>query len=64
MRTTGPIVKLIFALSVGCSGLWAQTSSNPSEIEQLKSLVGAQQKALEQQQAEIHKLHWPSSSKC
>ena len=56
MRTTGPIVKLIFAVSVACSSLWSQTASNPSEIDQLKSLVGAQQKALEQQQDEIQKL--------
>lgn len=56
MRTTGPIVKLIFAVSVGCSSLGAETESSPSEIEQPKSPVSAQQKGLEQQQAQIQKL--------
>lgn len=56
MRTTGSIVTLVLAVSLGCTPLFAQTASNPSEIEQLKSLVSAQQKALEQQQSEIRKL--------
>src|SRR5271165_4680085 len=34
----------------------AQSSPATTDIEQLKSLVGAQQKALEQQQAQIEKL--------
>lgn len=56
MRTIGSIVTLVLAVSLGCTPLFAQTASNPSEIEQLKSLVSAQQKALEQQQSEIRKL--------
>src|SRR5271165_5481555 len=41
---------ILFLLFIGGSPLWAQESSNKKEIQQLKSLVTAQQKALEQQQ--------------
>jgi len=41
---------ILFLLFIGGSPLWTQESSNKKEIQQLKSLVTAQQKALEQQQ--------------
>jgi septal ring factor EnvC (AmiA/AmiB activator) len=44
---------LLFSTSLSVS---AQSSALPTEIDQLKSVVGAQQKALEQQQSEIQKL--------
>src|SRR5690348_3800618 len=43
----------LLALSVGCPWAVAQTTSSPAETEQLELIVGKQQKALEQQQAQI-----------
>src|SRR5271165_3749070 len=41
---------LVLILLIGCKALSAQESSTASELEKLKSLITAQQKALEQQQ--------------
>ena len=56
MRTNRTIVVLALTTLLASSPLWSQNADSNSQIEQLKSLVGAQQKALEQQQSEIHKL--------
>jgi hypothetical protein len=43
----------LLALSVGCPWSVAQTTSSKSETEQLKLIVGEQQRALDRQQTEI-----------
>jgi|SRR6516165_10292870 len=43
-------------LVLHCASVIAQTPANSAEISELKSLVTAQQKALEQQQAQIEQL--------
>jgi hypothetical protein len=47
-----PVCVFLFLVISG-SALSAQTSTNTSELEQLKSVVAAQQRALEQQQTQI-----------
>lgn len=53
------VVSVAILFGVLCSG-WisamAQVSTSTEEIEQLKSLIGQQQKTLEQQQTEIQEL--------
>ena len=51
-----PVLTLSEILSVGCLSAAAQTSSNTTEIEKLKSVVDQQQKTLEQQQSQIQAL--------
>src|SRR5277367_1983831 len=53
MKPVVPILVLLWVHSVGCPALPAQTLSSTAEIEQLKLIVGEQQRALEQQQAQI-----------
>jgi hypothetical protein len=53
MKPVVPVLTLHGVLSVGCLLATAQASSSTGEIEQLKSIVGQQQRALEQQQAQI-----------
>lgn len=43
-------------IALACASSFGQTANAPSEIEQLKSLVNAQQKSLEQQQEQIQRL--------
>src|ERR1700761_8672684 len=54
MRTL--VSYILFLLLIAGPRLWAQTSSSTSELEQLKSLVAIQQRALEQQQTDIQAL--------
>ena len=51
-----PAVAVFGSLSVACLSAMAQNSSNSTEIENLKLIVDRQQKALEQQQAQIQVL--------
>ncbi|HEY6385651.1 MAG TPA: hypothetical protein VIX91_08230 [Candidatus Acidoferrum sp.] len=48
-----PVLALLWVISAGCLSATAQTSSSTAELEKLKLIVGQQQKALEQQQAQI-----------
>lgn len=48
-----PALTLLGILSVSCRSVMAQTSTGMAEIEKLKSILDQQQKALEQQQAQI-----------
>lgn len=53
MKRMAPMVTLFVVLFASFLSAMAQTSSSTEEIERLKSIVGQQQKMLEQQQAEI-----------
>ena len=53
---TDIFIAVLCAFALGCASLVAQTPANLAEISELKSLVTAQQKALEQQQAQIEQL--------
>jgi hypothetical protein len=53
MKPVVSILALHWTLSVNCLLATAQASSDTAEIEQLKLIVGQQQRALEQQQAQI-----------
>jgi hypothetical protein len=55
MRTVSFIAGFC-GFALGCTSLVAQTPANSPEISELKSLVTAQQSALEQQQTQIQKL--------
>jgi hypothetical protein len=56
MKLIVPVVAVFWSFSVGCLTAMAQNSSNGAEIEKLKLIVDRQQKALEQQQAQIQAL--------
>src|SRR5580698_5924035 len=56
MKCIVPVVAVFWSLSVACPSAMAQNSSNSAEIENLKLIVDHQQKALEQQQAQIQAL--------
>src|SRR5580700_4363446 len=51
-----PVVAVFWSFSLACLSVMAQNSSNSPEIENLKLIVDQQQKALEQQQAQIQML--------
>jgi hypothetical protein len=53
MKRMAPVVTLFVVLFASFLSGMAQTSSSTDEIEKLKSIVGQQQKMLEQQQTEI-----------
>ena len=50
------VVAVFWSFSAGCLSAMAQNSSNSPEIENLKLIVDQQQKALEQQQAQLQVL--------
>jgi uncharacterized coiled-coil protein SlyX len=56
MKLIVPVVAAFWSFSVACQSAMAQNSNNSAEIENLKSIVDQQQKALEQQQAQIQAL--------
>jgi len=56
MKFIVPVVAVFGSFSVACLSAMAQNSSNSPEIENLKLIVDQQQKALEQQQAQIQLL--------
>ena len=56
MKFIVPVVAVFWSFSVACLSAMAQNSSNSPEIENLKLIVDQQQKALEQQQAQIQLL--------
>ncbi|HEV3419449.1 MAG TPA: hypothetical protein VG075_04035, partial [Candidatus Acidoferrum sp.] len=56
MKLIVPVVAVFWSFSVACLSAMAQNSSNSAEIENLKLIVDQQQKALEQQQAQIQAL--------
>ena len=56
MKCIVPVVAVFWSFSVACLSAMAQNSSNSAEIENLKLIVDQQQKALEQQQAQIQAL--------
>src|SRR5271165_3851789 len=56
MKSTGFFLLFLGSLLATSPTLIAQSPPATNDIEQLKSLVGAQQKALEQQQVQIQKL--------
>src|SRR5271170_791058 len=53
MKSVVPILVLFVVHSVACTVLPAQTLSSSAEIEELKLIVGEQQRTLEQQQGQI-----------
>ena len=48
-----PVLALLWVLTASCLSAAAQTSTGTAELEKLKLVVGQQQRALEQQQAQI-----------
>jgi hypothetical protein len=56
MKLIVPVVAVFWSFSVACLSAMAQNSSNSAKIENLKLIVDRQQKALEQQQAQIQAL--------
>ena len=56
MKLIVPVVTVFWSFSVTCPSAMAQNSNNSAEIENLKLIVDQQQKALEQQQAQIQAL--------
>ena len=53
MKRMVPVFGLFGVISASCLSALAQNSSSTEDIEKLKSIVGQQQKTLEQQQAQI-----------
>jgi hypothetical protein len=56
MKPLVSVLALLWVLSAGCLSVMAQASNSTADIEQLKLILSQQQKALEQQQAQIRAL--------
>ena len=56
MRTISSIILVAILLLTSCKLLKAQATTTSSELDELKSLVLAQQRALEDQQTQIQNL--------